>query len=298
MAVRYNVEDARDSGELVGQTLDGGGIGVPSGGRDLFIRDQSLVATWIPYCRPIWSTPFLAQYARRHYNFPGMTGQPDFSILNDLEFGHNFGTNDRLYETRVRSWRFAFVGQGQSHREVRVRRQLYLEPENFPGFMPVRMLVPGVMPCLVAISRSFTIGPLGDAIANLPTSAALDAVAAACPVPRTTALFSPMRASELPASPAFHCRTAARLLASSARPLNTTTWANAYPPSLFNTFSKEIDHGYWGLFAQDQWRLNPKLTLNLGLRWDYESGLAAFVEPDYAAGSLELASPSPRTARP
>jgi len=32
-------------GELVSQTLDGGGIGTPSGGRNLFIRDQSLVGT-------------------------------------------------------------------------------------------------------------------------------------------------------------------------------------------------------------------------------------------------------------
>ncbi|HXJ15808.1 MAG TPA: carboxypeptidase regulatory-like domain-containing protein, partial [Candidatus Polarisedimenticolia bacterium] len=32
LAVRYNVEDARDFGELIGQTLDGGGIAMPSGG--------------------------------------------------------------------------------------------------------------------------------------------------------------------------------------------------------------------------------------------------------------------------
>jgi len=46
LAVRYNVEDARDLNQLVGNTEDGGGIGVPSGGRDLFIRDQSLVVRY------------------------------------------------------------------------------------------------------------------------------------------------------------------------------------------------------------------------------------------------------------
>jgi hypothetical protein len=35
------------------------------------------------------------------------------------------------------------------------------------------------------------------------------------------------------------------------------------------------------VFAQDQWKLTPKLTVNYGLRWDYETGLSAFVNNDY-----------------
>ena len=63
--------------------------------------------------------------------------------------------------------------------------------------------------------------------------------------------------------------------------LDTSTWANAFPPSLFSHYSRLIDHGYWGLFFQDQWRITPKLTLNYGLRWDVESGLGGFVNQDY-----------------
>jgi hypothetical protein len=63
--------------------------------------------------------------------------------------------------------------------------------------------------------------------------------------------------------------------------LSTTTWANAYPQKFFNLYSRQIDHGYWGAFVQDQWRLTPKLTLNYGVRWDVESGLASYVRPDY-----------------
>ena len=85
LAIRYNVEDSRNSGELVGQTLDGGGIGVPSGGRDLLVRDQSVFATLDSVVAPNLVNTVIAQYARRHYNFLGETGQPDFSILNDLE---------------------------------------------------------------------------------------------------------------------------------------------------------------------------------------------------------------------
>lgn len=32
-----------------------------------------------------------------------------------------------------------------------------------------------------------------------------------------------------------------------------------------------FQHMYYGAFFQDDWRVNRKLTLNLGLRWDYES---------------------------
>src|SRR5580658_1750884 len=74
LAIRYLVEDVRNTGELVGSTLDGGGIGTPSGGRNLFVRDQSLVSTLSSVLSPNVVNTALVQYARRHYNFPGATG--------------------------------------------------------------------------------------------------------------------------------------------------------------------------------------------------------------------------------
>jgi outer membrane receptor protein involved in Fe transport len=277
LAIRYNVEDSRNSGELVGQTLDGGGIGTPSGGRDLFIRDQSLVATLDTVLKPNLVNTALFQYARRHYNFPGMTGQPDFSILNDLELGHNFGTNDRLYESRVQGADSVSWVKGNHIAKFGFDGNYVWSLENFPGFMPVRMLVPGV-PCLSNFAEFYN-GP-GVTDNELPTSAALDTSSAECAVPQDNGVVFTYAGVEVPASRSF---TAGPPLvtSSSASSLNTATWANAFPPGLFNTFTKEINHGYWGFFAQDQWRLTPKLTLNFGLRWDYESGLAEFVKPDY-----------------
>src|SRR5262249_45700622 len=45
LSVRYNMEDARNLNQLVGATLDGGGIGAPSSGHNVFLNDQSLSGT-------------------------------------------------------------------------------------------------------------------------------------------------------------------------------------------------------------------------------------------------------------
>jgi hypothetical protein len=272
LAIRYNVEDSRNSGELVGQTLDGGGIGVPSGGRNLFIRDQAVVGTIDSVLRPNLVNTVLVQYARRHYNFTGSTGQPDFSILNDLELGHNFGTNDRLYETRVQVSDSVSWVKGNHVAKFGADGNYVSSLVNFPGFMPVRMLVPtgggNAAACLAVFAEYFNTN-FG---ANYPTAGTgLDAATATCPIPAADngVVF-----------------TYAGVSLPSANPLNgagfpNSSWANAYPPSLFNGYSRLINHGYWSGFAQDQWRITPKLTLNYGLRWDVESGLASYVNPDY-----------------
>jgi hypothetical protein len=44
----------------------------------------------------------------------------------------------------------------------------------------------------------------------------------------------------------------------------------------------DADNVQFGLFAQDDWAITPRLTLNLGLRWDYESDMLNndYVTPD------------------
>ncbi|HKV05008.1 MAG TPA: TonB-dependent receptor [Candidatus Acidoferrales bacterium] len=285
LALRYNVEDSRSLNELVGQTLDGGGIGTPSGGRNLFIRDQSVVATLDSTLTPNVVNSVLAQYARRHYNFTGTTGQPDFSILNDLELGHNFGTNDRLYETRAQlgdsvSWvkgnhvaKFGFDGN-------------YLSSLiNFPGFTPVRMLVPTgatAASCLAAFSNFEKFG-------NAQSPSGL-AASAGCPVatpqtPDNGVVFAyfgvPLPTSPTACTGAPPCAPTVTAANAASLGVGPPNWSNAFPPSFFPNYGRLIDHGYWGAFAQDQWRITPNLTLNYGLRWDVESGLTSYVKNDY-----------------
>ena len=282
LALRYNAEDIRSLGELVGNTLDGGGIGVPSGGRDLFVRDQSVVATVNSLLKPNIVNTVLAQYARRHYNFPGATGQPDFSILNDLELGHNFGTNDRLYETRAQLSESLSWVKSNHLMKFGADGNWLTSLENFPGFTPVRLLVPGIT-CFSDFAQYFNT----NYGANYPTlGTGLGPSAAQCPVPQDNGVVFMYAGTPLPTDPNACSATPCAPTVTTANPLNgggfpNSPWNNAYPQSFFNFYSRTIDHGYWGVFAQDQWKVTPKLTLNYGLRWDYETGLSQFVNNDY-----------------
>jgi hypothetical protein len=287
LAIRYNAEDIRALNELVGNTLDGGGIGVPSGGRNLYVRDQAVVATVNSVLSTNVVNTVLAQFARRHYNFVGAPGQPDFSVLNDLELGHNFGTNDRLYETRGQLSESVSWVKGNHIIRFGVDGNYLSSLENFPGFTPVRMLVPGLT-CLANFAEYFNGLPGSGGYPTAGTG--LDGAAGNCAVPGDNGIVFTYLGVPLPTDPTVCAaplpNPACSPTVTSANPLNgggfpTSTWANAYPPQFFNRYSRLIDHGYWGGFVQDQWRIAHNLTFNYGLRWDVESGLAQYVRPDY-----------------
>jgi Carboxypeptidase regulatory-like domain/TonB dependent receptor len=290
LSLFYNIENVRATGELVGETLDNGGIAVPSAGRDLYTQDQSVVATVSSLLSPNVVNTVLGQYARRHYNFPGMTGQPDLDLANDLQFGHNFGANDRLYETRIQLTDSVSWVKGNHVMKFGADGNWLTSLENFPGFTPVRLIIPAGLPCMFAFSEFFKYGPTWQTGGDPNPGNPLLTEGSGCPVagtgfpadtrPVDNGVVVAYAGVPVPTSRSFQFG-APLVLASNGTNLNTATWANAYPPSLFNNYSKVIDHGYWGAFAQDQWRITSKLTLNFGLRWDVESGLSTFVKQDW-----------------
>ena len=277
LSVRYSIEDARDLNQLVGSTLDGGGIGAPSSGHDVFLRDQALVGTLNTNLSPNLVNSVLVQWARRHYNFPGTTGEPNLDIPNTLLFGHNFGVLDAIYESRVQfSDNVAWV-KGNHVAKFGVDVNYLKNFVIWPGFTPMRIVLPGINclvdfanfvnptagilsspsdgPCPTASAPFFPGSPFGpnpnDALNGVPI------------------VFWGAPVGSGPVTPGFE------------PPAIPTNWQNAYLPTQAVNFSETLNHSYYGFFAQDQWRVNSKLTVNYGLRYDFESGLSKQINPDY-----------------
>jgi outer membrane receptor protein involved in Fe transport len=268
LALRYSIEDARDLGELIGRTEDGGGIGTPSGSRNLFIRDQSLVGTLNSAFKPNLVNTVLGQYARRHYNFPGATGQPDLDVVNDLSFGHNFGTYDAIYESRAQfSDTIAWV-KGNHVAKFGFDGNYVWSYNTFPGFTPTRMLFPD-QGCL------FTFADFVEGEAT-GTPGTLDG--SSCPLPpQADGLAFLYWGVALPRTGFSNGYVPSPATGSGYN----SGWPNAFPTNQYSDFGYSLNHAYWGLFGQDQWRVTPTLTLNYGLRWDFETGLGGTINSDY-----------------
>jgi hypothetical protein len=279
LSIRYSIEDARDLNQLVGSTLDGGGIGAPSSGHDVFLRDQSLVGDLATTIRPNLVNSALVQWARRHYNFPGVTGQPNLDIPNTLLFGHNFGVLDAIYESRVQfSDSLAWV-KGNHVAKFGVDVNYVKNFVIWPGFTPMRIVLPGINclvdfanyvnpsagifsapadgPCPTAAPPYFPSSPFGPN----PNDQPLNGVPIAF-------WGAPVGTGAIPAT-------------GYTPPAIPTNWDNAYLPSQAVNFSETLNHSYYGFFAQDQWRLTSKFTVNYGVRYDFETGLSKQINPDY-----------------
>lgn len=263
LSVHYGAFDARNLNTLVGDTLDGGGIGAPSSGHNAFIRDQSLVGTLNTLLKPELVNTVLAQYARRHSNFPAVTGQPNLDIPNTLLFGHNFGTFDATNESRVQfSDSLAWI-KGKHYWRFGGDINRVWDFVIWPGFTPMRVIFPGFN-CLVDFANFVNPTASVPQSANPPCAAFLPPDLGLNGVP---IVFWGAPVGSGPIVPG------------SLPPPIPTTWQNGFvnPQDYF----VHINHGYYGAFAQDQWRLTPKFTLNYGLRWDFEAGLTQIINHDY-----------------
>jgi outer membrane receptor protein involved in Fe transport len=280
LSLRYNVEDGRDLNQLVGSTLDGGGIGAPSSGHNLFLRDQSLVGTVSTIIKPNLVNSVLVQYARRHYNFPGVTGQPNLDIPNTLLFGHNFGVFDAIYESRAQLADNVSWVKGNHVAKFGIDYNYVNNFVIWPGFTPMRIVLPGLN-CLVDFAN-FT-NPAAGIASNPADGPCPTSVAPFFPT-QPGAPFGPNNNDPLNGVPIVFWGApvgSGPITPGFQPPTIPTDWQHAYLPSQTGNFSETLDHAYYGFYAQDQWRVRPSLTVNYGVRYDFESGLQKQINPHY-----------------
>ena len=303
LTLRYSIEDARNLNVLVGDTLDGGGLAASSSGHHNFLRDQSLVGTVSSQLKPSLVNTVLAQYARRHSTFPGVTGQPNLDLVNEVMMGHNFGVFDATYESRGQFADSIYWVKGAHLAKFGVDYNRINNHIIWPGFSPMRIVLPGVN-CLVDFANyihhvqnpALNPGDPSYVASNVATEGpcpmALPPVGnpglnGGSPFP---ALPGPNPADFANGTPVVFwpapLGSAANSVVDGSIPPGFTSpnsWQNAYPPSQTPNYFSDRDHGYLGFFAQDQWRVTSKFTLNYGMRWDYETGLGDTVKNYYKA---------------
>jgi hypothetical protein len=262
VSVRYNVEDARDSNLLVGNTLDGGGVAAPSTGHDAFIRDQSLAGTLTSVPNSNLVNTFLAQWGRRHYDFPAVSGEPNLDIPNTLMLGHNFGVFDYIGESRAQFSDSASTVKGAHFIRFGGDTNAVFDRVSWPGFTPMRIVLPGLN-CLAEFAN----------FVNTNARLVENPGFGPCPLP-SFLNGTPIVFWEAPVG-------RGPLVPGSMPPPITTNWKNAYLPSLAGDFDAHVNHSYFGFFVEDQWKATSKLTANYGVRWDFEKGLESEINPDY-----------------
>jgi len=284
LMLRYNIEDGRQLNQLVGSTLDGGGIGAPSSGHDVFVRDQSLVGSLTSQFGSNLINSALGQYARRHYTFPGVTGEPNLDIPNELLLGHNFGVLDKIWESRVQGSDSVSWVKGTHYIRFGADVNYVWNYVVWPGFTPIRIILPGIN-CLVDFANY--VDPSAKILSNFG--------AGPCPMalPPNGAPGLPPFPSEPGPNPADLANgipvafqsaplgTNVNFTPGLAETLPTNGWPYAYLPEQESNFSVKLNHGYYGFFIQDQFKITPKLTLNYGVRYDFESGLSDQMDVSY-----------------
>ena len=289
LSLRYNIEDGRSLGVLVGDTLDGGGIGAPSSGHNNYLRDQSLVGSLSTQLTPSLVNTALGQYARRHSTFPGASGQPNLDLPNSLLMGHNFGVFDATYESRGQFADSIYWVKGAHLAKFGVDYNHVNDHIIWPGFSPMRIVLPGIN-CLVDfanyvdqkkgtplpyLTSNFAEGPcplaLGPQNETLPPFPVTPGPNPADAQNGTPVVFWPSPLGTADNS----------IVNGTTPPPVNTNWQTAYPTDQTRNYFADINHSYYGFFAQDQWRVTSKLTLNYGIRWDFEKGLEKQIRDNY-----------------
>jgi hypothetical protein len=235
--LRYFINDDR----LTNQSPLNNGFDLPSAFKNNYIRDQSLAGGLTTVFSPSWVNDLRMQYAHRTFDFPVVSTQPHLEVANTFAVGVNRGNPDIYRESRfelvenvthnVSNHTISFGGNFD-------RVGTY---ESFPLFYPFEADFADLSAFLGT-----------DGAAGCPTGVA-------CPDPFVifferfnAATNPPFTETSLPGGTAIY-------------------HGGPIPQNIRQQASATLDHTYNGLYIEDKWRASQKLTLNGGVRWEFET---------------------------
>jgi len=225
-----------NSGNLKNYSPLNDGFDLPSGFKNNNDKDHSIVGNLSTTFTPSLVNELRIQYAHRNYDFATASSIPHMEILNQFTIGVNRGNPDFYREGRFELVDNLTKNVGKHTLSFGGDYNWVRTTESFPLFYPFE-------------ATFLCVGPdpaNPSSICNGSNLRDHDPVV----------LFFERFQAPLFQEPSF----------------NTAVFQeHGYPSAVRNAAQGTLDHTYSGLFAQDNWRTADRLTLNFGVRTDWET---------------------------
>ena len=230
--LRYFINDQRSTN--LSPLNDG--FDLPSGFKNNYFRDQSLVGNLTSVFSTSLVNELRMQYAHRFFDFPTTSTQPHLEVSNTFTMGVNRGNPDFYEEGRVELVDTMTKTYGRHTFSFGGDFNHVNTTESFPLFYPFE--------ADFASLRAF-----------LGTDGAVSGCTGQCPHPFVIFMERFDAASNYtePSLPV------------------SVYQGTAVSSGVRNQAKGELGHTYNGLFVEDKWRATSNLTLNYGLRWEFET---------------------------
>jgi hypothetical protein len=209
------------------------GFDLPSGFKNNSDTDHSLVGNLSTLITSSLVNELRVQWAHRNYDFPTASSQPHMEVANEFAIGVNRGNPDFYREGRFELVDDLTKNFGKHTFSFGGDYNWVRTTESFPLFYPFE----ATFLCIA-------------------------------PDPRNPACFSNLQDHD-PVVFFFERFKAPKFDEPSFDP--AVFQLSHYPDSVRNGALGTLDHTYSGLYAQDNWRATEHLTVNFGVRTDWET---------------------------
>jgi hypothetical protein len=245
LMVRYFINHAT----LLNQSPLNDGFDLPSAFKNNRINDQSVAGSLTSIVSPKVVNELRGQFARRNFDFKTATTQPHLEVANTFTVGVNRGNPDFYIEKRGEIADNVTVNLPKNTVTFGGDFNYVVTTESFPLFYPFEA----------------DFGGLG---AFLGTDGAVKGCATAPACPDPFVIF-------------FERFQAPNFLESTLPNFAQIYKGGAIPSNIRNEAKGSMNHTYNGLFIQNKWRATNNLTVNYGLRWDFETWPANALNNQY-----------------